>query len=62
MSGGFSPTVFQEVFVKVAEAAWSDSAPGSAACAAVLVPGTTQSQVHEGRRAGCNALCCVTIY
>lgn len=64
----FSPTVFQEVFVKLTEAAWGDSALGSPPAQLqpvlqfYLQPGNIQSQLHGDRRGGCSALCCVTIY
>lgn len=64
-----SPTVIQEAFVKVTEAAWGDSAPGSPAAQLqpvlqcfCLQPGTSHSQLHQNTRGGCSALSCVTIY
>lgn len=64
-----SPGVIQEAFVKVTEAAWGNSAPGSPPAQLqpvlqcfCLLPGTTRSQLCQDRRGGCSALCCVTIY
>lgn len=64
-----SPAVFQEAFMKVTEAAWDDSAPGSPPAQPqpvlqcfCLQAGTTRSQFHWDRRGGCSALCCVTVF